>query len=146
MLFRSTITNTGVWSFNGLTGDVTGVTTGTANTFTALQTFNSGISASGGVTLSGNLKGTTATFTGLVTSSGGFSGGLTGNASSASTILITDINTNGTYYPVFVGGTGSTAAYIDKTTTALNYNAFTSSLSASQLAAISSVVTPVLSE
>jgi hypothetical protein len=39
---------TGVRTFNGLTGDVTGVTTSVANTFTALQTFNSGISAAGG--------------------------------------------------------------------------------------------------
>jgi len=44
-----TITNTGVVTFNGLTGDVTGVTTGTANNFVALQSFSSGISASGGI-------------------------------------------------------------------------------------------------
>ena len=50
---RPTITNTGVQSWNGLTGAVTGVTTSVANTFTALQTFNSGISAAGGVTLNG---------------------------------------------------------------------------------------------
>jgi len=37
-----------VMTFNGLTGDVTGVTTGTANNFVVLQTFSSGISASGG--------------------------------------------------------------------------------------------------
>jgi hypothetical protein len=42
----------GVESFNGLTGAVTGVTTGTANTFVALQSFSAGISASGGGTLS----------------------------------------------------------------------------------------------
>jgi hypothetical protein len=42
-----TITNIGVQSFNGLTGAVTGVTVGGANTFTALNTFNAGISASG---------------------------------------------------------------------------------------------------
>ena len=34
-------------SFNGLTGAVTGITAGGANTFTALQTFSAGISASG---------------------------------------------------------------------------------------------------
>ena len=39
---------TGVSSFNGLTGAVSGVTTSVANTFTALQTFSAGISASGG--------------------------------------------------------------------------------------------------
>jgi len=37
-----------VISFNGLTGTVTGVTTGTANTFGPLQSFTNGISASGG--------------------------------------------------------------------------------------------------
>jgi len=48
-----TITNIGVQSFNGLTGAVTGVTVGGANTFTALNSFNAGISAAGG-TLSSN--------------------------------------------------------------------------------------------
>jgi len=43
-----TITNTGVQTFNGLTGAVTGVTVGGTNVFTALNTFNAGISASGG--------------------------------------------------------------------------------------------------
>jgi collagen type VII alpha len=52
---RPTITNTGVQSFNGLTGAVTGVTTSTANTFTALQTFNVGITASG-ATFNGNVN------------------------------------------------------------------------------------------
>jgi hypothetical protein len=42
-----TITNTGVQTFNGLTGAVTGVTLGGSNIFTALNTFNAGISASG---------------------------------------------------------------------------------------------------
>jgi hypothetical protein len=45
----------GVSRFNGLTGAVTGVTTGTANNFVALQSFSAGISASGGVTFSGTL-------------------------------------------------------------------------------------------
>ena len=43
-----TITNTGVQTFNGLTGAVTGVTVGGTNVFTALNTFNAGISAAGG--------------------------------------------------------------------------------------------------
>jgi hypothetical protein len=38
----------GVASFNGLTGDVTGVTTGNANTFGPLQSFTTGISSSSG--------------------------------------------------------------------------------------------------
>ena len=49
-----TITNTGVQTFNGTTGAVTGVTVGGANTFTALQTFSAGISASG-ATFSSNV-------------------------------------------------------------------------------------------
>jgi hypothetical protein len=48
-----TFTNV-VRSFNGLTGAVTGVTTSVANTFTALQSFSAGISASG-ATFSGNI-------------------------------------------------------------------------------------------
>jgi hypothetical protein len=43
-----TFSNTGVLSFNGLTGAVTGVTTGIANTFGPLQSFTNGISAAGG--------------------------------------------------------------------------------------------------
>jgi len=50
-----TVTNTGVQSFNGLTGAVSGVTTSVANTFTALQTFNSGIT-SAGATFNGNVS------------------------------------------------------------------------------------------
>ena len=49
-----TITNSGVQSFNGLTGAVSGVTTSVANTFTALQTFNAGIT-SAGATFNGNI-------------------------------------------------------------------------------------------
>lgn len=44
--------NNFVSSFNGATGAVGGVTTSVANTFTALQTFSSGISASLGATFS----------------------------------------------------------------------------------------------
>ena len=44
-----------VISFNGLTGAVTGVTTGTANNFVALQSFSSGISAASGVTFAGDI-------------------------------------------------------------------------------------------
>ena len=49
------LTKSVVSSFNGLTGAVTGVTTGTANTFVALQSFTSGISASGGVTFANDI-------------------------------------------------------------------------------------------
>ena len=44
------------------------------NTFSTLTNFLSGISAAGGVTFSGTLKGVTASFTGLVSSTVGFSG------------------------------------------------------------------------
>jgi len=68
-----TITNTGVQSFNGLTGAVTGVTVGGANIFTALNSFGAGISAAGGVTLSGSFSGTTGSFSKLLTASSGLS-------------------------------------------------------------------------
>jgi len=51
-----TITNTGVQTFNGLTGAVTGVTVGGTNVFTALNSFNAGISAAGGATFSGTVS------------------------------------------------------------------------------------------
>ena len=64
-----------VASFNGLIGAVGGVTTSVANTFTLLNTFNAGISATG------------ATFPGNITiSSSGFSGPLGGTASNASAL------------------------------------------------------------
>jgi hypothetical protein len=66
-----TITNIGVQTFNGLTGNVGGVCAAQANTFTALNTFTSGISAAGGVTFAGALSGTTASFSRLVTASEG---------------------------------------------------------------------------
>jgi len=68
-----------VISFNGFTGAVSGVTTGTANTFVALQSFTTGISASGDVTLSGNFSGATGSFSRLLTASAGISaaGGVT---------------------------------------------------------------------
>jgi len=46
----------GVCTWNGLTGDVTGVTTGVVNNFKALQSFSNGISASGGITFNGILN------------------------------------------------------------------------------------------
>lgn len=80
-----TITNTGVQSFNGLTGAVTGVTVGGANTFTALQTFNSGITtsflyASTGSTFGSTLQvngGATLASTLDVTGVARFAGGVT---------------------------------------------------------------------
>jgi hypothetical protein len=76
---NSDVSSLAVSSFNGLTGAVTGVTVGGANTFTALNTFNAGISAAGGVTLAGTLQGTTGSFSKLLTLSDGLSaaGGFT---------------------------------------------------------------------
>ena len=57
------------------TSDAMGVASSdTAQTFGTLQSFSAGISAAGGVTLAGTLQGTTAAFTGLVSSTVGFSG------------------------------------------------------------------------
>jgi hypothetical protein len=50
-----TVSNTGVLSFNGVTGDVSGVIPSTSNTFTAVQTFTAGISANG-ATFSGPIS------------------------------------------------------------------------------------------
>lgn len=68
----------GVHSFNGLTGAVTGVTTGTANTFGPLQSFTSGISSSGGtfssqVNFVSGISASGGTFGGLVRFTGGLS-------------------------------------------------------------------------
>ena len=49
-------TDGGVASFNGITGAVTGVTTGVANTFTALQSFSAGISSAGGATFATDIS------------------------------------------------------------------------------------------
>jgi len=53
--FSSSIPTEYVTSFNGLTGAVSGVTTGTSNTFGPLQNFSSGISVSG-ATFSSNVQ------------------------------------------------------------------------------------------
>ena len=71
-------TNTGVTSFNGKTGAVVGASLG-ANTFTLLNTFNAGISASG-ATFIGNITATGATFGSLaVTGQSNFGGAVTIN-------------------------------------------------------------------
>ena len=85
-----------VTSFNGLTGAVTGVTAGGANTFTALNSFSAGISASaltvgGGVTFSGTFSGATASFSKLLSASAGVSASAltvttTGNANKTAAI------------------------------------------------------------
>lgn len=113
-----TITNTGVQSFNGITGAVTGVTVGGANIFTALNSFNAGISAAGGVTLSGTFAGTTGAFSKLLSASAGISAG--GNvvfnavttvfgASAANTTPITVYKDNSSDNPAVDDGFGNTS-------------------------------------
>jgi hypothetical protein len=75
-------TDGGVASFNGLTGAVSGVTVGGTNVFTALNTFNAGISASSLIVVGG------ATFSGSV-SAGTITATLNGNASTATTLQTT---------------------------------------------------------
>lgn len=171
-----TSTDGGVSSFNGLTGAVSGVTTTTANTFTALQTFSQGITALGATlgtlrmrTIGGAEGGQIdfelagATFTSLTGGvaidvynnqlrffeSGGTNRGayidLTAAATGVGTnllsggtptaITITDTNAAATYYPIFAGGTGSTALFIDKATTPLTYSPSTSTLTSSAVSA-----------
>jgi len=106
-----TITNIGVQSFNGNTGAVTGASLG-ANTFTALNTFNAGITtefiyASTGSTFAGTLQvnggatfAATANFTNGLTSAGDirFSGTATKNIrSSQAPIVITGITSAGVF-------------------------------------------------
>ena len=131
-----TITNTGVQSFNGgtgtitffnyvtsfngLTGAVTGITAGGANTFTALNSFSAGISAAGGVTFSGTFSGATGAFSKLLSASAGVSAG--GNvvfnaltavfgASAANTTPITVYKDNATDNPAVDSGYGWTNFY-----------------------------------
>jgi len=82
-----------VTSFNGVTGAVGGVTTSVANTFTVLQSFNSGISAAG-ATLSANTRipaGATLTVDGNIVANGNVS---LGNATSDTITSAADITVN----------------------------------------------------
>jgi hypothetical protein len=130
--FNQTFTNTTVTLPNytttlaGLSGN---------QTFTALNTFNAGISAAGGVTLSGTLQGTTANFTGLVSSTVGFSGAATnlvGNANgltagSASRVQIAEA-ASASYYFALASGPGNTGIFVDTSVPRWVYNASTGAL------------------
>ena len=70
-----------VASFNGLTGAVTGVTVGGANIFTALNSFDAGISAAG-ATFSGNISAPN-----IVNSINGATGAVTVTSSSMDFVL-----------------------------------------------------------
>jgi len=60
--------------------------------------------------------------------------GNAGTATSANTIIVTDDNSNSTFYPIFTTSAGfSKTLYYDITTTALSYNPFTSTLTAANI-------------
>jgi hypothetical protein len=137
-------TDGGVASFNGLTGAIglsagTGITftisgntltiassgggggvaLGDTNIWTALNTFNAGISAAGGVTLAGTFSGATGSFSKLTT----FNSGLSGD------INISTTNASGNVmYLLMARGTGVTGVFIDNVTTPLIYNPFQGNL------------------
>jgi hypothetical protein len=120
----------GVASFNGLTGAVTGVTTSIANVFTPVQTFNAGISAAGAtlngnltvnatsvfngnVTITGSLTATIPTVTNVVSSLNGLTGNLTGVASfNGLTGAVTGVTTSvaNVFTPVQTFNAGISAA------------------------------------
>jgi hypothetical protein len=132
-----TVSNTGVLSFNGLTGAVTGVTTGNANTFGPLQSFTNGISsaggtfsaltrftagisASGGVTLAGSLQGSTASFSGPVTINKSSAFGITAESRFAvqySSFNYTAVNKLYSYYTSSSALVGVTICKISYATT-----------------------------
>jgi hypothetical protein len=74
---------------------------GITQSFSALQSFSAGISASGGVTLAGTLRGTTSSFTGLVSSTVGFSG----PGTNITGVVTSFNNQTGAVTGVTVGGT-----------------------------------------
>ena len=90
---------------------------GITQSFSALQSFSAGISAAGGVTLAGTLQGTTANFTGLVSSTVGFSG----PGTNITGVVTSFNNQTGAVTGVTVGGTNVFTAL----------NSFTAGISAS---------------
>lgn len=92
---------------------------GITQSFSALQSFSAGISAAGGVTLSGTLQGTTANFTGLVSSTVGFSG----PGTNITGVVTSFNNQTGAVTGVTVGGTNVFTAL----------NSFNAGISASAL-------------
>ena len=105
-----TISNTGVLTVNGLTGNVT-ISSSFGPTGPTGPTGSQGIQGPTGPT--GEIP------TNYVISLNGVTGAITGI--SAATAVITNINNAATWYPTFVGGTGTTAFYVDAVTTPLSY-------------------------
>jgi len=94
----------GVHSFNGLTGAVTGVTTGSENTFGPLQSFTNGISSAGGTFSS------QARFTSGISASGGatFASDVAVNGGSLTTTATTGNLFNTTATTLNIGGAATT--------------------------------------
>jgi hypothetical protein len=95
---------------------------GITQTFTVLQQFSGGISASG-ATFSGNIYAPN-----IVTSVNGITGAVTGL--SASTVMIGSTNSNFTRYLVFAATAGEQSLLVDNVTTPLSYNPNTGTISA----------------
>jgi hypothetical protein len=87
------ITGNYVETFNGLTGAVTGVTTGTSNTFIPRQNFLNGISAANGFTLTGRVNLNGQSFLNLVSSVNGQTGSITNVAKRNEANIFTDSQT-----------------------------------------------------
>ena len=134
------LTSNYVKSVNGLTGTVVGIATTGSNTFTGLQTMNAGLTAnnlyvSQGATFASPIQGTAASFTGLVSSTIGFSGSaanLVGNASgltagTASKVQIAEA-ASASYYLALAGGVGNTGIFVDTTAPRWLYNTSTGAL------------------
>ena len=134
------LTSNYVKSVNGLTGTVVGIATTGSNTFTGLQTMNAGLTAnnlyvSQGATFASPIQGTAASFTGLVSSTIGFSGSaanLVGNASgltagTASKVQIAEA-ASASYYLALASGVGNTGIFVDTTVPRWSYNTSTGAL------------------
>lgn len=104
----STAATTAVTSFNGLTGAVTGVTVGGANTFTALNTFSAGISAAGGTFSALTI------FTAGLSAAGGvtFAGDIAVNGGDITTTATTATVFNSTATTLSVGGANNATVNI----------------------------------
>ena len=137
------LTSNYVKSVNGLTGAVVSIATTGSNVFTGLQTMNSGLTANNiyvtnGATFASTIQGTTASFTGLVSSTVGFSGSATnlvGNANgltagTASRVQIAE-GAGTSYYLALAGGVGNTGIFVDTSAPRWLYNASTGALTTS---------------
>jgi len=118
-----TIPTNYVISFNGLTGAVTGVTVGGTNVFTALNSFNAGISAAGGATFATDIS-----VNGIRVGKG--AGNRPDNVALGSNTLT--LNTTGDYNLAF--GSGALASNLTGTdNVGLGYGALTLNTSSNNL-------------